>query len=128
LTNILKNFFSTQFIQTDDGGHMKLSVDTWLLAAIALPMTAVTIILWWAWVYFAKVIVPPVLSPQESTIMKRQSSFFSFTTSKKKKQPVDEESGLRAPQSPTGTFRAPLFCQDSGANTWTTTATTIKAE
>jgi hypothetical protein len=48
---------------------MTLSVDTWLLAAIALPLTAATIILWWAWVYFTKVVVPSVPSSLEAAGM-----------------------------------------------------------
>jgi hypothetical protein len=105
---------------------MSLSVDTWLLAAIALPLTAVTIILWWAWVYFTKVVVPLVPSSPETTAIQHQNSILSFTAPRKKKQQVDEESGLRALQSPTGTFRAPPSFHDSGTATWSTTATTIK--
>jgi hypothetical protein len=106
---------------------MTLSVDTWLLAAIALPLTAATIILWWAWVYFTKVVVPSVPSSLEAAAIQRQSSFLTFTASKKKKKQVDEESELHNLRSPTGTFPGPFSLQNSGVGTWSTTATTIKA-
>ncbi|KAL1642203.1 hypothetical protein SLS58_005543 [Diplodia intermedia] len=41
------NFFSTEFVRTDESGNMSVNPDTWLLAAFALPLTILTIITWW---------------------------------------------------------------------------------
>ncbi|TGO38123.1 hypothetical protein BHYA_0081g00190 [Botrytis hyacinthi] len=54
-TTIVANFFSTQFVQTTDSGHMTVTENSWILAAISVPLTAFTIILWWAWVYLTEV-------------------------------------------------------------------------
>ncbi|PQE05919.1 cmgc cdk kinase protein [Rutstroemia sp. NJR-2017a BVV2] len=53
-TTIVANFFSTQFVQTNDSGHMTLLANSWILAAVSVPLTAVTIMLWWLWVYLAE--------------------------------------------------------------------------
>jgi hypothetical protein len=57
-----KNFFSTQFVGTDDSGHMSLSDNAWLFAAIGVPLTVFTVLVWWIWVRFAKVV--PESTPQ----------------------------------------------------------------
>jgi len=89
-TTIVANFFSTQFVQTNEAGHMKLSDNAWLLAAIAVPLTVVTVALWGTWVYFSKVTPPPV-NEQPNTLpailRRRQSSFKSILTSRKKQRP-----------------------------------------
>ncbi|OJD29032.1 cmgc cdk protein kinase [Diplodia corticola] len=43
----VKNFFSTEFVQKDESGNMSVTGDTWLLAAISLPLTILTISTWW---------------------------------------------------------------------------------
>ncbi|PQE04902.1 cmgc cdk kinase protein [Rutstroemia sp. NJR-2017a BBW] len=53
-TTIVANFFSTQFVQTNDSGHMTILENSWILAAVSAPLTAVTIMLWWLWVYLAQ--------------------------------------------------------------------------
>jgi len=53
-TTIVANFFSTQFVQTSASGHMTLLANSWILAAVSVPLTAVTIMLWWFWVYLAE--------------------------------------------------------------------------
>jgi len=50
-TTIVANFFSTQFIQTNQSGDMHVSANAWLLAAIAIPLTIITIAIWWLWAY-----------------------------------------------------------------------------
>ncbi|KAM3076430.1 hypothetical protein ACMFMG_007246 [Clarireedia jacksonii] len=53
-TTIVANFFSTQFVRTSDTGHMTLTGNAWILAAVSVPLTAVTIMLWWIWVCLAE--------------------------------------------------------------------------
>lgn len=52
-----KNFFSTQFVQSSDTGNMEVSGEAWLLAALAIPLTALTFGIWQAWVRFTN---PPL--------------------------------------------------------------------
>ena len=51
-----KNFFSTQFVnqQQQDGGRQELIVasNAWLFAAISVPLTVVTLAIWWVWMKF----------------------------------------------------------------------------
>ncbi|RDW56380.1 hypothetical protein BP5796_13202 [Coleophoma crateriformis] len=76
-TTIVANFFSTQFIQKNDNGKMKVSDNAWLLAAIGLPMTVATIVVWALWVYFTTVPLP-IEQDQISTPLQHQNSFRSF--------------------------------------------------
>lgn len=50
---VVSNFFSTQFVtQKQDGNsnYVVLLSNAWLFVAICVPLTLVTIIIWWAWV------------------------------------------------------------------------------
>jgi hypothetical protein len=47
----LQNFFSTQFVQTNEQGVMQVSRHAWLLAAIAIPLTVLTLFAWWLWAH-----------------------------------------------------------------------------
>ena len=47
---LYQNFFSTEFVQTSDSGHMQVSTSAWLLAVISLPLTVLTIGCWRLWV------------------------------------------------------------------------------
>lgn len=42
-----QNFFSTEFVKADDSGVIKVAANTWLLAVLALPLTMLTIGIWW---------------------------------------------------------------------------------
>ncbi|KAF2758575.1 hypothetical protein EJ05DRAFT_500092 [Pseudovirgaria hyperparasitica] len=53
-TTIVANFFSTEFIKTNDNGGIEISRSTWLLAAISVPLTLFTIALWILWQYCTK--------------------------------------------------------------------------
>ncbi|KAF2018227.1 hypothetical protein BU24DRAFT_461182 [Aaosphaeria arxii CBS 175.79] len=53
-TTIVANFFSTSFVQTSENGHMQVTSNAWILAAISAPLTAATIALWAAWVKFTQ--------------------------------------------------------------------------
>jgi hypothetical protein len=117
--NPLKNFFSTQFVQTTSDGQMRVSNKVWLLAAISVPLTFFTILLWWGWVHFTK--LEPAVDPEQPGIvtLQRAHSFRSIVSTKKKQR--DLESGLTSPKAPT-------FRHATTAPTWASDATTIKAE
>jgi len=149
--NYRKNFFSTQFVQTNDAGHMRLSNNAWLLAAIAIPLTFLTIALWGTWVYFTKV-TPPSVDEEPNTLpailRRRQSSFKSMLSSRKNRQsspriqhthsfrsfcsfkknqpPKDLERGPVETEKtlPLPNPPPPPFREASG--TWSSTATTVK--
>ncbi|KAF2796751.1 hypothetical protein K505DRAFT_189315, partial [Melanomma pulvis-pyrius CBS 109.77] len=40
---VVTNFFSTQFVRTTDSGSLQVSTGAWILAAIAIPLTILTI-------------------------------------------------------------------------------------
>ncbi|KAH8590924.1 hypothetical protein B0O99DRAFT_633823 [Bisporella sp. PMI_857] len=87
---LVANFFSTQFVATNDDGHMKLAENVWLLAAIAIPFTIFTLMLWAGWVHFTK-IAPPPQNNRPTTLPAilrcRQSSWKFIVTSTKKRLP-----------------------------------------
>ena len=58
LSNNSKSFFSTQFVHTNNMGNMAISANAWLLAAIAVPLTIITIATWWTWTH-CKISVRP---------------------------------------------------------------------
>ncbi|KAB8232877.1 uncharacterized protein BDW43DRAFT_97098 [Aspergillus alliaceus] len=45
-TTIVANFFSTEFVKVNEEGAMYISPWVWILVAIAVPLTLVTIFLW----------------------------------------------------------------------------------
>lgn len=50
---VVSNFFSTQFVtqkQEGNNSHVVLLSNAWLFAAICVPLTLGTLIVWWAWV------------------------------------------------------------------------------
>ncbi|KUJ20793.1 uncharacterized protein LY89DRAFT_640613 [Mollisia scopiformis] len=119
-TTIVANFFSTQFVQTTDG-HMNVAPNVWLLAAIAVPLTLLTILLWWTWVHFTE--VKPMFNPlQPGTVtLQRQHSFRSMVSSKKSRQKQgDLEMGM--------SFQVPpmLPVRGSPTSTWNSQASTVK--
>jgi hypothetical protein len=118
-----KNFFSTQFVQTGSDGQMRVSNKVWLLAAISVPMTFLTILLWWGWVHFTK--VEPTVNPDQPGIvtLQRAHSFRSIVSAKKKQK--DLESGL---SFPTQSSRTPTFRHAANVPTWSSDTTTVKAE
>ncbi|KAH9211753.1 hypothetical protein DL95DRAFT_369317 [Leptodontidium sp. 2 PMI_412] len=121
-TTIVANFFSTEFVKMSETNNMQVSRDVWLLAAISIPLTMLTVVLWWAWVHFTK--VEPAVSPEHPgfVTLQRKHSIRSVVSSKKRQPTLDLESGLGSPRSP-----ATLF-SPSPASTWdsTRTATTVK--
>ncbi|TVY44398.1 hypothetical protein LSUB1_G002055, partial [Lachnellula subtilissima] len=123
-TTIVANFFSTQFVQTNDSGHMTLTSNAWLLAAIAVPLTIFTVMLWWTWVHFFTQVTAAPPSPEPLQRHGRQDSFRSLLSFKRKKQPPsDIEIGPSSSQTPPF---SPASFHDSAIGTWSTTATTTK--
>lgn len=53
LTHV-QNFFSTQFVgqEQEAGGSNKVVVSSnaWLFAAVSVPLTIATLVVWWLWV------------------------------------------------------------------------------
>ena len=98
---------------------MSLANNFWLLFAIAIPLTAFTILLWWAWVHFTKVPSPSTPQPLE---FQRQRSFRSILSGKREKKSTgDLESGLAGGESPP----PPAFGGSEG--TWSSVGTTVKS-
>ncbi|KAF2084392.1 hypothetical protein K490DRAFT_49258, partial [Saccharata proteae CBS 121410] len=89
-TTIVANFFSTEFVQTDNGGHLKLATNSWLLAAIALPLTLFTVVLWWICVRYRSSALPPSIIVHRCP--RRDSSLLSLLGLTKRHQERDIES------------------------------------
>ncbi len=102
---------------------MRVSNKVWLLAAISLPLTFFTILLWWGWVHFTK--VEQTIDPAQPGVvtLQRAHSFRSVVSTKKKKK--DLESGLAdSAQS----LRSSTFRRAAGTPTWSSDATTISVK
>ncbi|KAH0558401.1 hypothetical protein GP486_004941 [Trichoglossum hirsutum] len=123
-----KNFFSTQFVHTGEGGNMRVSTNAWLLAAIAVPLTVLTIVMWWIWVRYVNVSLPSASLPPNLPVIPRKASLRALFLPSKKQPPTDIESGIASPQ---GTVykpeSSPRPLGDSGIGTWSSTATTVKS-
>jgi hypothetical protein len=80
-------------VHTDDNGNMALAGNSWLRAAISVPLTVITIVLWWAWVRYANVINPP--EPELAPVVKfvRYDSFRPLRSSRRGQRSSDIESG-----------------------------------
>ncbi len=55
LANVTKNFFSSQFVTTqshDNTNTVELTSNAWVFAAVSVPLTILTIVIWWAWIRF----------------------------------------------------------------------------
>ncbi|KAJ8067309.1 hypothetical protein OCU04_004664 [Sclerotinia nivalis] len=123
-TTIVANFFSTEFVQTNDSGHMTLTSNWWLLAAISLPLTAFTIILWWTWVRYTEIVASPQQSDHAGQRLSSFRSFIAFGKTKCKNIKggfsAKMRSGSILPQ-----FALPATVETQ--NTWSSTATTVKS-
>lgn len=93
ISNNQENFFSTQFVHADENGNMALAGNSWLLAAISIPLTIITIALWWVWVRYANMMRPP--APELAPVVKvvRYNSFRSLRSSRREQRASDVESG-----------------------------------
>ena len=118
-----KNFFSTQFVHTTTGGDVQVSARAWLLAAIAVPLTLLTIGMWWIWVQYTNGSLPSISRDHSLSKLQQQNKFWSTLLSKKKQRPSDIECGIASDQSEILQRR---FC-DSGVGTWSTIATPVKS-
>lgn len=120
-------------MQTSDSGHMKITENSWILAAISVPLTALTIILWWAWVYLTEAKKEVLVSKKSdsgrqdsfrSFISSRKKSFRSYSISRHRLRKLDVEAGIA---SHVTSMAPPPSFRDSGTGTWSSTATTIKS-
>ncbi|KAH8648291.1 hypothetical protein BGZ60DRAFT_423072 [Tricladium varicosporioides] len=99
-TTIVANFFSTQFVHSDDDGNLQISSRAWMLAAFAIPLTAITVAIWWVWVRFFTEVKTSMTQEINITRINRLDSFRSVF-SKRKRQNSDLEAGSNAsPTSP----------------------------
>jgi hypothetical protein len=78
-----QNFFSTQFVHTDDNGKLQVSPDAWLLAAIAVPLTAITLLLWLGWVYYTRMATDSMLQPSVRSRIRHRVTLRSFRSWRK---------------------------------------------
>ncbi|OCK74722.1 hypothetical protein K432DRAFT_363217 [Lepidopterella palustris CBS 459.81] len=98
-TTIVANFFSTQFVHTNDSGNMQISTSAWLLAAIAIPLTFLTIAIWWIWVYYKNSVslkISQLNGPRKYSL---SSSLRFLIRRRNKTASSDLESGLAHPQT-----------------------------
>lgn len=110
-----QNFFSTEFVQTDDNGVMRVAANTWVLAVIALPLTILTIVIWWLCVRFKS--APPPRNPFGTLTQRVKGISWPFQRLRRKSRLGDVE----VPDSP----QADVMGASTVA-TWSTTATTLK--
>lgn len=107
---------------------MQVSTNAWLLAAISVPLTVATILLWWLWVHFTT--VKPTISVEQPGVvtLQRQHSFRSIVSSKKKQHKGDLEIALGSLPDPRNAplCHTPSSFQHKAGVTWSSTATTIK--
>ncbi|KAF2848959.1 hypothetical protein T440DRAFT_519540 [Plenodomus tracheiphilus IPT5] len=54
---VVSSFYSTQFVARKDlasgGTHMEYAQNSWLFFAVSIPLTFVTIAIWWGWANYA---------------------------------------------------------------------------
>ncbi len=107
---------------------MRVSKEAWLIAAIAIPLTIVTIAIWWLWPYWNPMrmlkIVWKVRFPE---LRGKEVKSVSLLFSKRKSKPVDVESAV------TVSGHTVIQCEmsrrtlcESSVPTWSTTASTVK--
>jgi hypothetical protein len=128
----VQNFFSTQFVQTNSNGEMQVSRNVWLLAVIAIPLTAVTVAAWWLWVYarFSKLLN---LTKYPKFPARRVKMLRSLVSASGKQQLVDPESGVGGAWPDGGVDQqihhvdtSPETLCPSGATTWSTVVSSGK--
>ncbi|KAL1970711.1 hypothetical protein VTN77DRAFT_4355 [Rasamsonia byssochlamydoides] len=113
-TTSVINFFSTIFVHTNNQGDMQVSAQVWILVAVAIPLTGLTIALWWACVRFG----PLLRATSRQPTLEKNGMQWSLS-SRRQSTKTDLESGVASPQFPF--WRSP-----ASVGTWSTTATTLK--
>jgi hypothetical protein len=48
-TTVVSNFFSTSFVGNSSNGNITVSSDWWIFAASSVPLTVLTLYIWWVW-------------------------------------------------------------------------------
>jgi hypothetical protein len=102
---------------------MRVSNNVWLLAAISVPLTIATILLWWGWVHFAK--LEPMADPKQAgrVTLQRAHSFRSMVSAKKKQKDLE-----RGQSFPLQDVRSPTFRHAPSVPTWSSDTTTVQSE
>ncbi|KKA19654.1 hypothetical protein T310_6373 [Rasamsonia emersonii CBS 393.64] len=117
-TTIVANFFSTVFVHTNNQGDIQVSAQVWIMAAASIPLTSLTIALWWAWVHFA----PPLQANSRQSTLKNAYGMLRSLFSRGRSTQRDLESGMACPQFGDKQFtRSP-----TSVSTWSTTATAFR--
>lgn len=112
---------------------MALTSNWWLLAAISIPLTVFTIIVWWAWVRYAETVTLPQRSDRVGQLHNRFRSFIALGKNKCKNLRMFNERHFKANMR--GGSILPQFAVAPAAltstvetqNTWSSTATTAKS-
>ena len=89
LLTLPQNFFSTQFVGQEQGagGSNKVIVSSnaWLFAAVSVPLTLITLAVWWLWVRF---------QAHESGVHKKLSSSWTALWRKPKNYRTHQDENL----------------------------------
>jgi len=123
-----KNFFSSQFVQTDSNDEMHVSKHAWLLAAVAIPLTIVTIVIWCLWSYWKSMRI--LKTAWQARFPKfRCKDVNSLHFRRRKSKPDDLESTVTL--SGNTVFQcemSPRALCESGVSTWSTIVSSTKNE
>ncbi|KAI9036742.1 uncharacterized protein KD926_001376 [Aspergillus affinis] len=84
-TTIVANFFSTEFVKVNDEGDMNVSRDVWIMAVCAIPLTFITIGVWWFCVRYE-----PWIDSR-----KKMKQLVDFCLRRKKHEEGDLEGGIQ---------------------------------
>jgi len=88
-----QNFFSTQFVgqEQPDGGAKRLVVtsNTWLFAAISVPLTFGTVFVWWLWVQVQTRQLWPLISSIKSLLLPT-----SFKSPRRRRKSLADDPGI----------------------------------
>jgi len=112
-TTIVATFFSTTFVHTNDNGNVQVSTQAWILAAVSIPLTLLTVALWWMCVYLNTLSAKPKPVDEEMRISEDLSKIqpSTFRGRNPSRNVVDHE--------PSNTLNM--------VGTWSTNATTLRS-
>ncbi|PLB50949.1 hypothetical protein P170DRAFT_354283 [Aspergillus steynii IBT 23096] len=84
-TTIVANFFSTEFVKVNDQGDMNISREVWIMAVCAIPLTFITIGVWWFCVRY---------EPWTDS-RRKWNQLIDFCLRRKRKEEGDLEGGIQ---------------------------------
>ena len=120
--SLIKNFFSTEFVLPTPTGGIRISSSVWLLGAVSIPLTLVTLGAWLAWL---KSRCPAAATKKRNSRLSGGRLWASFF---RKKTREDLENGVGSPKIKcVNTFRSDSFPHITyGHRTSTTTTDSTK--